>query len=153
MKQIPRNKFLYRSDCSVIWRSCLNIYKMVQRSSTFMNSNTFHDALASLNCHGECVIISSSSSVSASISCSCHLWWLNGITEEKFCSKDTCFVLLTFGTSTWDRVTKPETRSTLWGLLLLVTRTRDTPSPSSSSSSSSFWSWGTKVNIIWFKTK
>ena len=45
--------------------------------------------------------------------------------------------------STWERATKPETRSTLWGLLLLVTRTRDTPSSSSSS-----WSCWTRVNKI-----
>lgn len=41
--------------------------------------------------------------------------------------------LITFGTSTWERVTRPDTRSTLWGLLLLVTSTRDTPASSSAS--------------------
>lgn len=135
-------------DCYVIYRSRLHINPMLQRSSTFMNRNRCfmllgHFCDASLNCHGECVIITSSGSlVSASLSSSCLFWSLFRATEEKLCSGNHSespfgFALLTFGTSTWDRVTKPETRSTLWELLLLVTCTRDTPSSSS-------WACGTE---------
>lgn len=89
-----------------------------------------------IKCYDRVLLWWSTSPLSHSSSCS-SCFPLGVITEAS--ENRFGFFSLTFGISTWECATKPETRSTLWGLVLLVTRTRDTLSSSWFSWSCSTW--------------